>query len=103
MSLNRFHQSGMSTINWQQKAYSAASFLLRVSLPPEEEKRKWEARSLVMESSKQWKSYKATLHFMSALRISPQIERIVQINALRFVTKEVVEVARERLVIGLGT
>jgi len=29
------------------------------------------------------------------------IERIVQINALRFVTKEVVEVAREQPVIGL--
>src|SRR5207248_8447121 len=36
-------------------------------------------------------------------RLLTQIERIVQINALCFVTKEVVEVARERLVIGLGT
>src|SRR6266702_6963213 len=34
-------------------------------------------------------------------RLLTQIERIVQINALRFVTKEVVEVAREQLVIGL--
>ena len=32
-----------------------------------------------------------------------QIERIVQINALRAVIKEVVEVAREQLVTGLGT
>ena len=34
-------------------------------------------------------------------RLLTQIERIVHINALRTVTKEVVEVAREQLVIGL--
>jgi DNA transposition AAA+ family ATPase len=42
-------------------------------------------------------------NFRLIQRLLTQIERIVQINALRFVTKEVVEVARERLVIGLGT
>ena len=33
-------------------------------------------------------------------RLLAQIERIVQINALRMVTKEVVEIARQQLVIG---
>ena len=34
-------------------------------------------------------------------RLLTQIERILQINELRTVTKEVVEAARENLVIGL--
>ena len=33
-------------------------------------------------------------------RLLTQIERIVQINELRMVTKEVVEIARQQLVIG---
>lgn len=40
-------------------------------------------------------------NFRLIQRLLTQIERIVQINALRFVTNEVVEVAREQLVIGL--
>jgi DNA transposition AAA+ family ATPase len=40
-------------------------------------------------------------NFRLIQRLLTQIERIVQINALRYVTKEVVEVAREQLVIGL--
>lgn len=42
-------------------------------------------------------------NFRLIQRLLTQIERIVQINALRAVTKEVVEVAREQLVIGLTT
>lgn len=42
-------------------------------------------------------------NFRLIQRLLTQIERIVQINALRSVTKEVVEVAREQLVIGLTT
>ena len=33
-------------------------------------------------------------------RLLAQIERLVQINALRMITKEVVEIARQQLVIG---
>ena len=33
-------------------------------------------------------------------RLLTQIERIVQINALQMITKEVVEIARQQLVIG---
>ena len=42
-------------------------------------------------------------NFRFIQRLLTQIERIVQINALRAVTKEIVEVAREQLVIGLTT
>jgi hypothetical protein len=35
-------------------------------------------------------------------RLCTEIQRILQINELRTVTKEVVETARETLVIGLG-
>ncbi|HAH00068.1 MAG TPA: hypothetical protein DDW33_00040 [Ktedonobacter sp.] len=42
-------------------------------------------------------------NFRHIQRVLSPIERIVQTNALRFVTKEVVEVAREQLVIGFGT
>ena len=43
----------------------------------------------------------ASGNFRLIQRLLRPIERIVKINALRFVTKEVVEVAREQLVIGL--
>ena len=33
-------------------------------------------------------------------RLLSQVERVLQINELRFVTKEVVEAARELLIIG---
>ena len=39
-------------------------------------------------------------NFRLLRRLLAQIERIVQINALRMITKEVVEIARQQLVIG---
>ena len=41
-------------------------------------------------------------NFRLIQRLLTQIERTVQINALRFVTKEVVETARENLIIGFN-
>ena len=84
-----------------------------------------EFRSLTAEESRlflarQWSSWGLTLHPGSATeeeavaaiiritqgnfrllhRLLAQIERIADINALRVVTKEVVEIARQQLVIG---
>jgi DNA transposition AAA+ family ATPase len=41
-------------------------------------------------------------HFRLLHRLLTQIERIADINALRTVSKEVVEIARQQLVIGSG-
>jgi hypothetical protein len=65
--------------NWQQKASSAVTFLLRVSLAAIAEKRKREGTSEVSVFGLVGSKQAATLHFMSASRISPLIDRKDQI------------------------